>query len=193
MLEKLIHNINKIHPLSETALLLLTNEMSFHKHNKADIFVKIGKKNDKEYILLDGICRSFVTNPEGSEITLSFYISGSPVSPNITRINNEELSTVNVQALTNIKIASFSSPQLMDLMRTNREISEWGNRVLQNELFQKVEKELAQASMSAKDRLHHFREKFAILENLIPHPYIASYLGITNVSLSRLRRTISKK
>jgi CRP-like cAMP-binding protein len=193
MSNNLENSINKIFSLTQPSLLLLTNEMSFHKYNKEDIIVKSGRLNTHEYIILDGICRSFVNSPEGDEITLSFYTSGSPVSPNITRVNRDGFSTVNIQALTNIEIAYFSSSKLMDFMRINREISEWGNRVLQNELFQKVEKELAQASMSAKDRLNHFRERFPRLENLIPHSYIASYLGITNVSLSRIRSNIPKK
>lgn len=193
MLENLAHTINKIYPLSETSLLLLMNEMKFQEHTKDEIFVKIGRKNDLEYVLLDGICRSFAIDPEGNEITLSFYISGIPISPNITRVDNKGLSFVNIQALSTIEIVSFSSSKLMELMRINREISDWGNKVLQNELFQKVEKEMAQASMTAKERLHNFRKKYAVLENLIPHSYIASYLGITNVSLSRLRSITSKK
>lgn len=193
MLEKLEQNIKKIYPLSEIALTLLTNEMRVYNCNKDDLIIKIGRQDDKEYILLEGICRSFVVNPSGNEITLSFYIKGNPLSPNITRVNNKGISTVFIQALTDIEIASFSNLKLMELMQTNREISEWGNRVLQNELFQKIEKEMALASMTAKDRLMNFRERFITLENFIPHAYIASYLGITNVSLSRLRRIISKK
>ncbi|MEM6343465.1 MAG: hypothetical protein AAF927_06275 [Bacteroidota bacterium] len=61
---------------------------------------------------------------------------------------------------------------------------------MQNELLQKVDKEIGLASLKAKDRLIKFREEYPQLENLIPHPHIASYLGITNISLSRLRKEI---
>ena len=43
---------------------------------------------------------------------------------------------------------------------------------------------------AAKERLIEFRNKYKILENLIPHTDIASYLGITNISLSRLRKDL---
>ena len=70
------------------------------------------------------------------------------------------------------------------------DIREFGNMVLQNELLAKVEKEIGLASLNAKERLILFREKYHFLENLISHADIASYLGITNISLSRLRREL---
>jgi CRP-like cAMP-binding protein len=55
----------------------------------------------------------------------------------------------------------------------------------------KVEKEIGLASLTAKERLLSFRQQFPMFENLISHPDIASYLGITNISLSRLRKELS--
>ena len=75
-------------------------------------------------------------------------------------------------------------------MRKNPELLNWGNTVLSDELFNKVKKELNLITMSANDHLIEFRKIFPMLENIIPHPYIASYLGISPVSLSRLRKQI---
>jgi len=188
--EKLANSICHIYQLSRQSLSLLTDTMNIEGYDKDYVVTKIGQQNTQEYILLDGICRSFVVNPEGEEITLSFYTAGHPISPNITRVDDQNCSTMHIQALTDIEIAVFSTPELMDLMRTHKEINDWANTVLQKELQQKVQKELAQASLSARERLMLFRNTYPALENFIPHPYIASYLGITNVSLSRLRGNI---
>ncbi|MEZ4684940.1 MAG: hypothetical protein R3B47_02410 [Bacteroidia bacterium] len=75
-----------------------------------------------------------------------------------------------------------------EFMVHNLEIRAWGNEVLKRELALKVDKEIQLASLTAKERLIKFRERFPLLENRVPHPTIASYLGITNVSLSRLRK-----
>jgi CRP-like cAMP-binding protein len=72
------------------------------------------------------------------------------------------------------------------------DIREFGNMVLHFELLTKVEKEIGLASLNAKERLILFREKYHFLENLISHVDIASYLGITNISLSRLRKELMK-
>ncbi len=73
----------------------------------------------------------------------------------------------------------------------NQEIKHFAYKVIQNELISKMEKEIGMASLPAKERLSKFREKFKSLENIIPHTDIASYLGITNISLSRLRKDLS--
>jgi CRP-like cAMP-binding protein len=78
------------------------------------------------------------------------------------------------------------------LMVDNLEIREFGNVVLRNELKQKVEKEIGMASLTAKERLVKFREQYPLLENIIPHTTISTYLGITNISLSRLRNELLK-
>jgi len=85
---------------------------------------------------------------------------------------------------------SMNAKEFESLMIENIEIRHFGNTVLQNELISKVEKEIGLASLTAKERLIEFRKKYRLLENLIPHTNIASYLGITNISLSRLRKDL---
>jgi hypothetical protein len=87
----------------------------------------------------------------------------------------------------------FDAYAFVDLMIKNIEIRTFGNTVLKNELLHKVDKEIGLATLSAKERLLAFRKRFWMLENLVPHPHIASYLGITNISLSRLRGELARK
>ena len=136
--------------------------------------------------MLDGICRSFLLNPEGEKVTISFFAENSILSPFTTRTQNGR-SSINFEALTAVKLGEMDAQAFEQLMVENLEIREFGNTVLRNELRDKVEKEIGMASLTAKERLINFREKYPGLENLIPHPTISSYLGITNISLSRLR------
>ena len=59
--------------------------------------------------------------------------------------------------------------------------------VLRIELMAKAQKEIALASLKGKDQLLLLRKIYLNIENLVPHSEIASYLGITTISLSRLR------
>jgi CRP-like cAMP-binding protein len=89
-------------------------------------------------------------------------------------------------------LASIDANIFAELMVNNLEIRNFGNQVLRNELACKVDKEIGLASLTAKERLIKLREQFPLLENLVPHTDIATYLGITNISLSRLRKGLIK-
>ena len=99
---------------------------------------------------------------------------------------------INFQALTDVKLAYIDASVFEELMIKNLEIRFFGNTVLRNELMQKVNKEIGLASLTAKERLIKFREQYPAFENLISHSDIATYLGITNISLSRLRKELLK-
>ncbi|MBP9790101.1 MAG: Crp/Fnr family transcriptional regulator [Bacteroidia bacterium] len=182
---------NKILPLSEVSFSKLKTIFNSVSIKKDEVFIKIDQKNNSEYFIETGFARSFLVNPEGEEITLSFYKSGNALSPHITRTKLNK-SLLNFQALTSVELIEFDADQFLNLMIENLEIRNLGNAILLNELISKTEKEMALASLTAKERLIGFRSEFGILENLIAHPIIASYLGITNVSLSRLRNEIAK-
>lgn len=181
--------VSKVAPLSESSLDLISDLISVEVYDKGDVFIDRGKKNNKEYFVYEGVCRSFVLSPEGEEVSISFFLEGSVLSPNKTRTAHH-ISHLNFQALTKLTIASLNADKFEELMINHLDIREFGNMVLQQELLSKVEKEIALASLNAKERLLLFREKYHFLENLISHVDIASYLGITNISLSRLRREL---
>ena len=182
--------VNKVAPVSEESLGLMSGLIALEVYEKGDVFIDKGKKNNKEYFVYEGVCRSYLLSPEGEEVTISYFLESSVLSPNKTRTANQ-ISHLNFQALTKVTVASLNADKFEQLMINHMDIREFGNMVLQNELLAKVEKEIALASLNAKERLLLFREKYHFLENLIPHVDIASYLGITNVSLSRLRRDLT--
>ncbi|MGB0429687.1 MAG: Crp/Fnr family transcriptional regulator [Bacteroidia bacterium] len=181
--------VNKVSPISEGSLDLISDLILVEVYEKGDVFIDQGKNNNKEYFVYEGVCRSFLLSPEGDEVTISYFLEGGVLSPNKTRTANQK-SHLNFQALTKLTVASLNADKFEQLMINHIDIREFGNMVLQNELLAKVEKEIALASLSAKERLILFREKYHFLENLISHVDIASYLGITNISLSRLRKEL---
>ena len=183
--------INQIYPISEKSFIEIEKTLQFKTFKKGEIVIKKNRQNEKEYFILSGVCKSYLINPEGDEIMISFFLDNSILTPHPIRTSNN-ISNLYFQASTDLEIATINASDFQNLMITNSEIRNFANTVLQNELILKVEKEIGLASLSAKERLIKFREQYQILENLIPHTEIASYLGITNISLSRLRRDLMK-
>lgn len=164
--------------------------LRFEIFKKGETIIQKNRQDGNEYFVLNGVCKSYLINPDGDEITLSFYLENSILSPHSIR-TSKNISNQYFKALIDLELASLNAKGFENLMIENIEIRNFANSVLQNELISKVEKEIGLASLSARERLIEFRKKYKLLENLIPHTDIASYLGITNISLSRLRKDLT--
>ncbi len=155
--------------------------------SKGGTFIELGKRNGQEYLLLGGIVRSYLPDREGNEVTLSFFEGPAVLSPFLTRTVAGR-SILNFQALTLCHLAVIDAAAFEKLIEEDVEVRRFANDVLRGELMQKVRKEIGLAAHTAGERLDQFRQQYPAFENTVPHPMIASYLGITNVSLSRLRK-----
>jgi CRP-like cAMP-binding protein len=182
---------DSIYPVSENSFNEIYKLMEYESFSKGEIFVEKNKTNRKEYFVIEGICKSFLINPKGENTTLTFFEEKSVLSPNSSR-TYKGISILNFQALTNLRLASINSDKFEEMMIQNVEIRNLGYTIMIHELAQKADKEVSMASLTAKERLIKLRKQHPMLENLIPHNDIATYLGITNISLSRLRRNLVK-
>jgi CRP-like cAMP-binding protein len=181
--------LNGYYRFSERALAMLEELAVKETYRKGEFITKKGKYDSKEYLVLDGICRTCIYGPNGEDSTLSFFVQGSVLSPHVIRVD-KEFSILNVQASTDLELINFDAKSFEQLMIDNVEVREFGNEVLKRELASMFQKDIGLASLTAKERLIKFRKDFSMLENLIPHSEIASYLGITTISLSRLRKEL---
>ncbi len=186
MQNKIISIISSVCNISEKSTGKIVDIVKYKNYKKGESISTVGQMNNLEYFITDGICKSFLSTPEGEDITISFFMSNSIISPSTTR-NKDGNSVINIQALTDVEIATIDATEFEKLMIEDLEIRDFGNSVLRNELMAKVQKEIALASLKGMDRLLLLRKSFPNIENQIPHADIASYLGITTISLSRLR------
>lgn len=186
MHQKVNSIIQSIAPVSDKSMEKLLDLIRYVTIEKGQLITEVGQKNYLEYFVIQGICKSFLYSPAGDEITLSFFMENSILSPQTTRIIDGR-SLLNIRCLTAMEVATINANEFEQLMIDDLEIRHFGNTVLRNELMEKVQKEIGLASLAGKNRLQILRAHYPNIENRIPHSDIASYLGITTISLSRLR------
>ena len=145
-----------------------------------------GESDENEYFLLSGRARSVVTDAEGTEVNLNLYAAPTVITPNIARTSGGS-SLVDIEVLEDAVVATLPAAQLMKLMVKSGSIREWGNNLMREELTRKVGREWCLAALGARQRLEWFRKVHPGYEELFAHFHIASYLGITPVTLSRVR------
>jgi CRP-like cAMP-binding protein len=179
--------ITSIQQMSGANCENLCSVASFKKMEKGDILVHQGFEDRFEYFLLNGKCRNLIRDARGREVTLGFTKGLGIVPPNIARTRDGN-SLVEIEMLAKSEIGAIDSNKLTELMVEDAEIREWGNTVMRQELQRMVAREWSLAALSAQEKLEWFRSDFPDGEATFPHVHIASYLGITPVTLSRARK-----
>ncbi|MHB1685817.1 MAG: Crp/Fnr family transcriptional regulator [Ignavibacteriaceae bacterium] len=171
---------------------LFLNSCIVKCYNKNDILFSVDKKNNNEYLLIEGVLHRFNVNEKGENVTTGFYLGNAVVTPHFARTIKGK-SIFSLQALTEIIVVEIPVAVLDNLRFINEEFGIFGQKVIEEELSKSILTDIAYRSNNAKERLLLLRQTYPNLENLIPHNIIASYLGITNVSFSRLRSELAKK
>jgi CRP-like cAMP-binding protein len=137
--------------------------------------------------VLEGRFFSRICDPEGREVCVGFHVGPGIVTPTIARTRGG-VSLVSIEAITDATLARIDAPLLTELMLDCLPVRDWANGVLRETLGAKADREWCLAALGGADRLTWFRETFPGYEAVFPHVYIASFLGMTPVTLSRLRR-----
>ena len=158
---------------------------------KNEFLLKQGKTANEYFCLENGLVRAFVHDYKGNDITTQFFCNNEIViEPNslFLQIPSKE----NIQALTQCKCWKITLDDFQRLYQNIPEVAEWGRAWMSQQLFLLKQHSLSIITDSATDRyLSLLKEKPQILKEA-PIKYIASYLGITDTSLSRIRKEVSK-
>lgn len=174
-------------PITPQTAELLSGASEIVKLSEGDYLEQENDIIRSEFVVLEGIVRGFILNSEGDDATVNFYINGNAITPAIMR-GAQNRSVYNIQVISSqATILVFNNTRMEDLMPYNADLQQFGNTVVMLDSLRRVEKEVLLLKETAKNKLAWFRKNYPGLENEIQHYYIASYLGITPTSLSRIR------
>ena len=160
------------HPieLKEKEYLLRENEVS-------DDYVYLG----------NGLMRTFLYDLEGEEITIDFFTENNIVFE-ITSFFKRVRSEANIQAITKCQGFRISYKELNTLFHNKPAFRDFGRAILVKEFISSQNRNYGMINRTAKERYQNLlRTKPQILQ-YAPLKYIASYLGVTDSTLSRLRK-----
>jgi CRP-like cAMP-binding protein len=156
---------------------------------KNAFLLRQGDQPDRLAFITSGIFRVFCITESGDEKTLSFRTRGQFLSAYTPYLQNRE-SWYSIQALTESDLICLS---LEDCERLASGHSCWDKVVKEYVVSLFIEKEDRERSFlteDAKTRYLCFKEKHPDLEQQIHQFHIASFLGISPVSLSRIRANL---
>lgn len=159
------------------------------------------KKNDfilkqnricNDYIFLEnGFARAFTFDTEGNEVTTNFYVQNSIVFE-VASFFKHTPSQENIQALTDCICWKINFEKLNLLFHSIYEFREFGRMILVNGFVALKERMLSMINLTAEQRYEQLLNTKPEVFQHASLKTIASYLGITDTSLSRIRKEFSK-
>lgn len=179
------------HPLiSATELDKIINAHQKVSYKKGDFILKKGEISNGYLILESGLMRSFAFDYNGNDITIDFF-SGHEVVIEVLSLFQRVPTQENIQALSDCTCWKIEYDVFQELYHSIAGFSEWGRLWMTGSLFHFKQRSLEMVTISAKERyMNLLREKPQVILHS-PLKHIASYLGITDTSFSRIRKEIS--
>lgn len=178
------------HPdLKQDDLNLIFDAHKCIQFEKGHLFLEKGKMANAYHIIENGLARAFTHDYKGDEITTEF-IGENEVLIEVSSLFRRVPAQENLQALTDGVAWKIDFNIFQDIYHASPGFNEWGRAWMSHQLFSLKQRHIDMVSVSTSDRyLKLLKEKPQIIQQ-VSLKYIASFLGVTDTSLSRIRKEI---
>tara|TARA_R110002033_G_scaffold166436_1_gene205106 strand:+ start:612 stop:1193 length:582 start_codon:yes stop_codon:yes gene_type:complete len=170
---------------------IIDSKFQIVKVKKGDLILKADDVVDSQYYILNGCLRSYHIDAHGKEHTIQFGINNWWIS-DYTAFFSTSKAVMTIEAIKNATLYKISRENLEDLYGQFPTIESYYRKKLENSFTVYQKRILAELSQSAKERYVDFITTYPEIEKSVKNYHIASYLGITTESLSRIRKELSK-
>lgn len=181
-LEQIIENIYPVSKKSMDALLSSSIEITFPKGHR---LLTAGKIESDIYFIAKGLVRAY-SDTEDSQVTFWFGKEGDTVVSLKSYVAGQQ-GYEHIELLEKSILYQIDSAYLRGLFLVDLDISNFGRALIEKEMVKTEERLISMQFKSAQQRYEELVETGSDLLQRVQLGYLASYLGITQVSLSRIR------
>jgi CRP-like cAMP-binding protein len=187
MEDLIIKYMSKYIPLSDDEVKIISKQNLIRHHKKNDVLLSEGEQATECYLVLKGCIRAYYLI-DGEERNADFYIENDT----ITSVSYQALlpSQYYLSCIEDSIVAVSSDSRNKKLIEQIPKLSFLIMQINQERLIQKTLEFDSFKNCNPEQRYLELIEKKPDLVNRIPLYHLASYLGITQVSLSRIRKRI---
>ena len=190
MKNELVKYISNHMVLSEDLEKIVIESSKIRKYKKGTIILNEKSISNESFLLLKGCIRSYLLI-DGEEKTLEIYTEGQPIIP---KNYGEKRPTEQYLECVEESIVNVNSPEFEAEMFLKHPQFESICRIIGEVIMAQNQELFANYKMAnPEDRYVHLIKNRPDLIQRVPQYQIASYLGLTTQSLSRIRKRILRK
>lgn len=179
--------INSFNDIPDEILNEIRKFSKFRKISSGNQLVKLNEVPSKVYMLVSGVVRCYLITEYGKEFNKSFYLPLGFVG-SLTALIKRKPSIFVFETLSECEYYEIDYYKLMDLCKREEKVNMLYSKVLETVYVMYERRLIELISLDAKGRYLALRNQIQEVDSLIPQYHIASYLGITPVQLSRIRK-----
>ncbi|MFA8343169.1 MAG: Crp/Fnr family transcriptional regulator [Rhodothermaceae bacterium] len=153
---------------------------------KNEIFMMPNSIHKSIYFIVSGLVRTFYFDSKGGEIT-HWFGGKNTIAGVISSFITQKSTPYALQALEDTKVKILSYEKFVELYNTSHEFVKIASKFSVKRLIEMSDKLVVQQTKTAKERYDLLLENHSDIFQKAKLKYIASYLGITQQSLSRIR------
>ena len=160
--------------------------------DQGDYLFRQGSKSRMVYLITKGLVRTFKINERGEEISIKVF-SEHQIVANIHALMFDQESEYNYECMEAVSAICIDYDQLQQIIDKHPKLEKNRKYILQRLLKESFKRVESFVLLNPEERYLKFIEDNPGLMNRVPNKYIANMLGITPVSLSRIRKRIAEK
>lgn len=188
-MDKLITIINQFANISEQAKIELNNIVSIKRFDKGSYIVEQGKTCKHLYFIKSGFLRGFYYQDNGKEITSWFAFENETVTSMYSFISQKP-SFETIEVLEDSTLFEISYQNVQFLFKKYPEFNLIGRILTEKYYIELEERTMSLQFQTATERYLNLLQQQPQLLQKASLGMIASYLGISQETLSRIRKKI---
>jgi len=147
--------------------------------------IEAGQQVERAYFCVQGLFRLYYPLEDGREYNVAFTLEGDFATSHAAMITQQP-SSLTIEALEDSLVIEIEHTLLQQLMQQHHSWERFVRLSVERLYIRKEERERELLYLSARERYDAFLHKYPGLAQRIAQYHIASYIGISPVSLSRL-------
>lgn len=182
----LLTALSQLYPLSPEAQQYLRDHVASCTVAKRKLLLKEGMICEHIYFIIKGAIRGFTR--EGSKDITTWIVVENELVSSILSLDEPVKSIENIQALEKCELLSLTLAELELMYEKFPETNVLARKILQRYYADAERRAFIARLTKAENKYRHFLMGHQGLSNRIPLKYVASYLGVTLETLSRIRK-----